>query len=164
MPATGVPFVSSNRRATNWQQLTAKSNMLKVTCCPGVNAAWKEFNYGTAPIFQDGRDISQAKKGRIYFWGLVCGKWYRPSLVLFGVKSYSVNEKRKSCILLLLSLSSVHSLHPAYLTTYLHLQRTNLTLHYTLNATIDDRNDEILMAQRLGFEPAIVGLQPTSTH
>ena len=47
-----VSFVSSNRRATNWQQLccqllpittnmlTATGHMLNATCCLGVNAAF----------------------------------------------------------------------------------------------------------------------------
>jgi len=55
-------------------RLRANSKLLTKAYGIVHNIPRKEFDYGTAPIFQDGRDIPQAKKGCIYFWGVVCGK------------------------------------------------------------------------------------------
>ena len=63
------PFVSSNRRATNWQQFCCRytSNMLpttccRATCCPGVNAALDLQSIRSTYLFAVCANLSQARK------------------------------------------------------------------------------------------------------
>jgi len=56
-----------SRLLCSWSTAATSESLIHSQSSMRNRAFRKEFDYGTAPILQDGRDIPQAKKGRIYF-------------------------------------------------------------------------------------------------